>query len=507
VKPDHLLAVDIGTQSARAALVDFEGRIVASSSYLYDLDSPAPGWAQQDARIWWSATAYNIRTILTETGIDPERVAAVAAGGQMHCTIPLNGEGEVLTPYVQIWCDKRNADLVAENEQRPGIASAVDLVGNTPSPAWLGWKIKWVQQYQPEVYATTWKFLTAGAYITYKLTGAPTIDYAEASGSFLMNAQTEEWSSRMFELVGIDQDKLPPIVACTEVAGGVNEAAAEETGLVSGTAVAAGGSDMMATLLAAGLTEVGQAVDVAGTAAMMCIMAEKPGTDLRLQNLHHGMPGWVTFGIVETGGGSLKWFKDTLCHEEIMEAEKDGDSPYRLLDLKAAQVPPGAEGLLFYPYLLGERGLGSPYSRGVFFGLSQRTNKGAMTRAVMEGIIFDMRRMLEIAEMNGTQVSEIRAVGGGAQSPLWNQIRADIYGRPVAVLKNFEGGTLGSAMIAGVAGGVYPDLPTAAEQLVAVEEVLQPNPDVTPFYDQQFEVFKDLHDRMMEPFEALAGLS
>ena len=366
MKADHLLAVDIGTQSARAALVDFDGRIVASSSQLYDLDSPAPGWAQQDARTWWSATAHNIRTVLQETGLDPHRVAAVAAGGQMHCTIPLDEEGEVLTPYVQIWCDKRNADLVAEHTQRPEIADAVDLVGNTPSPAWLGWKIKWVQQHQPEVYAQTWKFLTAGAYITYQLTGVPTIDFAEASGSFLMNAEKGEWSSRMFDLVGIDQDKLPPIVACTKVAGGVSKAAARETGLAPGTPVAAGGSDMMATLLAAGLTEVGQAVDVAGTAAMMCIMAEKPGRDLRLQNLHHGMPGWVTFGIVETGGGSLKWFKDILCHEEIMEAARTGDSPYRLLDLKAAQVKPGAEGLLFYPYLLGERGLGTPSSRCLF---------------------------------------------------------------------------------------------------------------------------------------------
>ena len=507
MKPDHLLAIDIGTQSSRAALVDFDGHVVASSSQSYDLDSPAPGWAQQDPRMWWNCTAHNIRTMLKESAVGPERVAAVAADGLMHCPIPLGAEREVLIPAVQLWCDKRNADLVSEQGGRPEVIDAYKIVGNTPSEAWLGFKIKWVQRHQPEVYADTWKFLTAGAYITYRLTGVPTIDYAEASGSFLRDAHAKAWSPQVFKVLGIAPEKLPDIVACTDLVGGVTEEAARETGLLPGTPVAAGGADMMATLLAAGLTEVGRAVDITGTSAIMCIISEQPVMDPRLQNLHHGMPGWIPFGIVDTGGGALKWFRDAFCHEEVGQAEKSGDSPYRLLDQKAAQVQPGAEGLIFYPYLLGERVLGSPYSRGVFFGLTPRTGKGAMARAIMEGVAFDLRRTLEIAETHGARVSEIRGVGGGARSRQWNQIRADVYGKPVAALKTFEGGIYGSAMIAGVAVGVYPDLPSAAERLVVVDEVIQPNPKVTGLYDRQFEVFKDLHDRLIEPFEALARIS
>jgi len=507
VKPDHLLAIDIGTQSSRAALVDLDGHIVASASQAYELDSPAPGWAQQDARTWWNATVHNVRALLEQSAIAPQRVAAVAADGLMHCAIPLSAGGQILTPAVQIWCDKRTADLVAEYGGRPEIADAFQVVGNTPSEAWLGFKIKWVQRHQPDVYADTWQFLTAGAYITYQLTGVPTIDYAEASGSFLMDAHTNTWSAPMFDLLGLDRQKLPDIVPCTDLAGAVAEAAAQATGLLPGTPVAAGGADMMATLLAAGLTRVGRAVDTAGTSAIMCVYSDEPVMDPRLQNLHHGMPGWIPFGIVDTGGVALKWFKDSFCHEEILEAARTGDSPYDLLELKAAQVPPGTEGLLFYPYLLGERVLGSPYSRGVFFGLTPRTGKGAMARAIMEGITFDLRRSLEIAEAHGAQVSEVRCVGGGARSVLWNQIRADVYAKPVAVLKTFEGGILGSAMVAGVAAGVYPDLPSAAERLVVVDEVLQPNPEAARLYDQQFEVFKDLHDRMIGPFEALARIA
>ena len=502
-----VLAIDIGTQSSRAALVDFSGNILASAAQAYDLESPAPGWAQQDARLWWRTSVENIRSVLEKSGIAPGRLAAVAAGGQMHATIPIDFSGQVLTPAVQLWCDKRCAGIVAEMGKRSEIRESFTLAGNVPTAAWLGWKIKWLQANQPDVYQNTWKVLTASAYITYQLTGGiPVIDYSEASGSFLMDARRRIWSNYMFELLGLDPDKLPPILPSSQVAGKVSREAALVTGLLEGTPVAVGAGDMLCTLLAAGLTQTGRAVDITGTSSIMCIFTSEPVLDRRLMNLHHSMPGWVTFGICDSAGGSLKWFKDTFCLEEKEMAARGGISAYRLLDEQAKQVEPGAEGLLFYPYLLGERTLGSAYSRGVFFGLTPRSGKGALARAIMEGISFEMLRSLEIARKSGMQIDQIRLVGGGSQSPLWNQIKANIYQLPVAVLKTFEGGTLGAAILAGVAGGVFLDEASAADQVVQIDHVIMPDPVYTDYYGRLYEVFTELHDRMIDPFERLAQI-
>lgn len=504
---DLLIAIDIGTQSGRAALIDFHGNIWASSGKEYDLHTPAPGWAEQDAHFFWNATTYNIRKILQTSGVSADRVAAVAAAAQMHGPIPIDRDGNVLVPQIQLWLDKRNAELVQAMSLDPEISNAYDHVGNTPSTAWLGFKIKWIQENQPDVYAKTWKFLTISAYITYMLTRVPVIDPSEASGSYLMDAKRETWSAKMFEVMGLDLDKFPEILGCSQIAGCVTEEAARQTGLTVGTPVAVGSSDMMASLLTAGLTEIGFAVDITGTAAMLCILGDKPVSSPCIQNLHHAMPGWITFGIVEYGGVSLKWFKDEFCLPEIQEAKQQGVSPYWFLNKMAAAVPSGSEGLLFYPYFLGERGLGSPYSRGVFFGLTPRVGRGVMARAIMEGIVFDMRRALEIAEDGGLKVTQIRSVGGGAQSPLWCQIRADIYKKPIAMVETFEGGTLGSAMLAGVAAGVYEDVSEAANRLVKVARIIEPDSKASSIYDQQFEIFKDLHDRMMEPWQAMAKIT
>ncbi len=503
-----VLAIDIGTQSSRAALVDFSGNIFASAAQAYDLESPAPGWAQQDPRLWWQASLVNIRDIFDKSGISPGSVAAVAAAGQMHAPIPIDSSGAVLLPAVQLWCDKRCAGIVAELGKNPEIQEAFPLVGNVPTAAWLGWKIKWLQANQPEVYQKTCKFLTTSAYINYQLTGEiPAIDYSEASGSFLMDAKQRTWSSHMFDLLGLDADKLPPLLPSSQFTGKVSREAALATGLLEGTPVAVGAGDMLCTLLAAGLTQTGRAVDITGTSSIICIYTNQPVLDQRLMNLHHSMPGWVTFGISDSGGGSLKWFKDAFCQEEKAIAARSGGSPYRLLDEQAQQVQPGAEGLLFYPYLLGERTLGSPYSRGVFFGLTPRSGKGALARAIMEGVSFEMLRSLDIARQSGMQVEQVRLVGGGAQSPLWCQIKANIYQLPVAVLKTFEGGMLGAAILAGVAGGIFKDEASAANQVVQIDHVLLPDPTQAGLYQRLYEVYKDLHDRMIDPFERLAQIT
>lgn len=501
----YLIGMDIGTQSLRVALFDTEGQLIASTAEAFDLDTPAPGWAQQDARFWWDVAVHNIRALLTQTDIDPTQILCIGVDSQMHAAVPVDIDGQVLVPAVQLWCDKRSAEIIDQTKQHLVSDDVYALVANQPVPAWQGFKIKWIQHHQPDVYAKTWKFMTGGAFISHKLTGNAAISISEASGSFLMDAQHKDWSDELVNLLDIDREKLPDIAPVTNIVGHITREAARLTKLAEGTPVTVGAADMMATLLSAGLTRTGRAVDTSGTASLMSIFTPKPTMDPRLMNLHHDMDGWISFGIIDSGGGALRWFRDKFCQEEIVQASQTGQDVYDLMSEQATRVAPGAEGVLFFPYLLGERTLGSPYSKGAFFGLSPRSNKAVLTRAIMEGITFELRRTLEIVEASGVVVEQIRVVGGGSGNPLWNQIRADIYGRPIVQLAHHQGqgGVLGMAMLAGVAVGVWPDVNTAADAIVKVDEIVEPNPANRERYDALFNVFKSLHDRLIDPSESV----
>ena len=243
----------------------------------------------------------------------------------------------------------------------------------------------------------------------------------------MMDARTKTWSPELVGYLVLDMDKLPDVRPSSDVLGRITAKAARLTGLAEETPVVVGAGDMLCMLISSGLTEPGRASDITGTASIMSVFVEEPVLDPRLMNLHHALPGWIPFGISDSGGGALKWFKDELCQAEVAEAQRSGRDVYDILNPKAAAVEPGSEGLLFFPYLMGERSLGTPFARGVFFGLTPRTSTGAMVRAIMEGVTFELRRTLEIVEDAGNTVREVYTIGGGARSDLWSQIKADIY--------------------------------------------------------------------------------
>ncbi len=501
-----LMGIDIGTQSTRAALLDLDGRVVASASTPQEMQTPRPGWAQQDPQIWWDSTVSNIQRAIRQSGIKPEEILGIGVSGQMHGCVSIDSNGELLSHGVQLWCDKRSADLVEEFKKRPEVHDAYRIAGSPPVANWFGFKIKWVQVYEPHVYEKAWKFFLPKDYINFKLTGAVATDYTEASGSFLMDARTDDWSQVLVDLVGIDRQLLPPIYPSSAVIGRVTPEIASLTGLAAGTPVVAGAGDMLCMLLAAGITHPGTASDVTGTSSIFSVFTEEPVFDTRLMNLHHVMPGWIPFGIIDSGGGSLKWFKDSFCQSEIEQAGKTNVGVYDILNELAAKVEPGGEGLLYFPYLMGERTLGTPYARGVFFGVTPRTGKGAMVRAIMEGITLELRRTMEIVENAGHQVEVIYHSGGGAYSDVWSQIKADIYQKKVATFETSEGGILGSAILAGAGAGVYASPTAGAEHCLRVAKEFKPNPELRQRYDYLFELFKDLHDRLQEPFNRLPGI-
>lgn len=501
-----LLSVDIGTQSARAALVDYFGQVLASASQEYELVCPKPGWAEQNPDSWWNATVSNIRDILAK--VPKAEVRGIAVGGQMHATVPVDGEGRLVTPAALLWCDKRSEPQCASIKEKADEDELLRNTGNPVLPCWLGPKIRWIRENQPDIYRQAFKFLTCKDYLNLRLTGEMLTDYSEASGSYLFDTRRGAWSQELCELIGVDRDKLPAIAESSQIIGKVTAGAAATTGLRPGTPVVCGGGDMLCLLLGAGVVQHGCACDVTGTAADISVHTPEPLYDKRLMNLHHVLPGggWISFGILDAGGGSYKWFRDTFAAAEVAEARAKGISAYNLIDRRAAKTPPGAEGLFFLPYLLGERTLGTPDSRGVFFGLTTRHGFGHCARALMEGVTFDLRQTLEIIREKGIGISEIRAIGGAARSSLWCEIKTDIYSTTLLTLSNFEGGIIGGIILAGLGTGVYRDAAEGAARIVKIDRRYTPDPERTSQYERNYRVFKAMHDGFQPYFKQNAEL-
>ena len=498
------MGIDIGTQSTRVAVLDTRGHVLGSASSLQELDTPRPGWGQQDPDMWWSNVAANIAPAMEQAGARPEDILAVGVGGQMHATIPLDANGNLLSRAVQLWCDKRCAGLARSCQDSARSTDLSARVGNPPVASWTGFKMCWLRDNEPEIYAKTAKFVQASGFINHRLTGRLAVDRTEASGSFLMDAESKTWMDDAVAALGLDRSKLPDILISSDILGTVTPEAARLTGLLEGTPVVAGAGDMLCMLISSGLTEPGRASDITGTASIMAVYLERPVPDARMLNLHHALPGWIPFGIIDSGGGALKWFKDKLCRAETVDA--GGGEVYDILNREAERIPPGTEGLLFLPYLMGERSMGTPYARGVFFGLTPRTDIGAMTRAIMEGVTFELKRTLEIIESYGNAVNEIYTIGGGARSDLWSGIKANIYQKPVHTFESFEGGVLGSAILAGIGVGVYRDARDGAARCLRIDKTFAPDPGLAGRYQKQYDLFKDVHDLLQAPFNRAAAL-
>src|SRR5918995_947243 len=384
---DGFLAIDIGTQSSRAAILTAEGETLTLVSRPHSMATPRPGWAEQNPEHWWEATVDNVRDVLSQ--LDGRvGIAAVAVCGQMHGTVPVARDGTALTPAVQLWCDKRAAGIAEEISAAHDPAALMGMAGNIPTAAWSGFKMAWMRRYQPEIYDQAWAILTPKDFVNLRLTGEIGTDRTEASGSFLMDVQSAEWSSTLIALLGLEAEKLPAIHASSDIIAGVSVEASRQTGLPSGTPVVAGSGDMLALLLGTGITAPG-----------------------------------IACGILDSGGGSLRWWRDQF----MSDGAGGGDAIYDQMMSEAAAVPAGCEGLLFLAYLLGEGTLRSAPSRGVFFGFHPRHGRAHATRAILEGICFDLRQSLEIAREAGIPVNEMRTGGGGARSEFWSGIKADVY--------------------------------------------------------------------------------
>ncbi|HET6518263.1 MAG TPA: FGGY family carbohydrate kinase, partial [Geminicoccaceae bacterium] len=472
--PDPLLlAIDVGTGSVRAALLDARGAIVALAAREHDQHVPRFGWSEQSPADWWRGVVETVRAVLRAPEADPRRIAGVAACGQMHAPVPVDAAGGVLLERVQLWNDKRPAELCARFEREHDARALLPRTANPPAPSWTAFKVAWMRDHQPEVYGRAAFFLTPKDFVNFRLTGVAATDYSEASGSYLLDARELRYDAAIADLVGVDVARFPPVHPADAVIGTVTPAAAAEKGLPAGLPVVAGGGDFLVALLGSGVVEPGVGSDVTGTSTLISVWDARPVADARVMNLHAAGDGWVPFTILDAGGDSLRWARRVFG-----EPGTSFDAINRL----AEAAPPGCEGLLFLPYLNGERVGGRPDARAQFFGVTARHGKGHFYRAVMGGVALASKRNLDLMAAAGAPIGRVVATGGGARGSLWLRIKASVYGVPITAPENTESGLLGCAALAGAGVGLFADPRDAARRLVRLAPPVEPDPALAERY-------------------------
>ncbi|HET6438543.1 MAG TPA: FGGY family carbohydrate kinase [Anaeromyxobacter sp.] len=481
---DLTLAIDVGTGSVRAALVDRRGNIAAFDNRQHEQIVPHFGWSEQRPAEWWSGVAASVRGVLEKIPGAASRVAAVAVCGQMHGTVLIDGDGELVRESVPLWNDKRTRDLVEAFAARHPPEEYLEITGNPPAPAWPGFKLQWFQQHEEAVYRRTASVLMPKDYINFRLTGVRSFEITEASLSFLMDARTWRWSPVMLEMLGIDGRKLPDIRWPTEIVGKVTPAAGRETALLAGTPVLVSASDYPMALLGSGACHPGRGSDVTGTSSLATLVCEHPVAHPEIMNTATPNGLWGAFVIVDAGGDAMRWARRAF-HENAIG--------YDAIVARAAEAPAGADGLFFLPFLSGERLGTHPNSRAQFFGLTATHGIAHLHRAVLEGVAFALRRSVNTMRSGGARLDRLIASGGGAKTRLWLQIKASMLGTPVVVPAEPECGVIGCAALAAAALGEFATPQAAADALVRFEEEILPDPAWQQRYDAMAPIFDRLY--------------
>ena len=473
----YLLGIDIGTSACKVAVFDKEGKVLAAANGDYPVYYPQEGWAEQNPEEWWSAVCRATKETVQKAGIAPAEIAGVGIDGQSWSAIALDKEGKVLT-NTPIWMDTRAQETCERLNKEIGEDKIFEVAGNSLQPSYTTAKIIWYKENLPEVYEKIDKILQSNSFIAFKLTGAITQDMSQGYGLHCFDMKKGCWDEEMCRRLGIPMEFLPEICECDHVVGSVTAKAAAECGLAEGTPVVAGGLDAACGTLGAGVIHPGETQEQGGQAGGMSICIDEYKADPRLILGYHVIPGkWLLQGGTTGGGGVMRWFEREFADYERMMKEQTGASSLNQLNEIAEKINPGSDGVVFLPYMSGERSpIWNPYAKGVFYGLDFAKTKGHMVRACMEGVALSLRHNLEVAEATGANTEVLRAMGGSANSLLWTQIKSDITGKPIVVPASDTATTLGAALLAGVGIGLYKDSVGAGSITVKETRRREPNP-------------------------------
>ncbi|HSU61525.1 MAG TPA: xylulokinase [Bryobacteraceae bacterium] len=496
----YWLGLDVGTGGSRALLVDAGGRARYSFIAAHrDMQMLRPLWAEQAPDDWWNASQAAIQGVLKEASIDGSAIAGVGLSGQMHGLVMLDAGHAVIRPAL-IWCDQRSQRQVDFINSALGAERVIGCIANPVLTGFTLPKLLWVRDNEPEHFASVRQILLPKDYLRFKLTGGFATDVSDASGTALFDVVHRRWSDEMVESLGLDNSILPPAFESSEVTGNVSAAAAELTGLAPGTPVIAGAGDQAASAIGNGIVQPGEMSCTVGTSGVVFAYLAKPAYDPagRVHTFCHAIPNaWHVMSVTQGAGLSLQWFRSTFTP----------DADYDELTAEATLSPPGAYGLFWLPYLMGER---TPHldanARAGWIGLTARHQRADLVRSILEGVCYSLKDGLEIIAALGARPSLVRLSGGGARSPLWHRIFASIFGERVATLETQEGSAYGAALLAMVGTGEYSSAVEVCRTAVKEVDVKEPQPQEVAFYQARYQVFRSLYPALRPAFQAIGEL-
>jgi xylulokinase len=496
----NFLGIDVGTGGTRALVIDEAGHMVASATEEHEpFASPQIGWAEQRPEDWWRACGIAVRKALNRANLSADRIACVGFSGQMHGAVMLDAADAVVRPAL-IWCDVRTEKQCLEFTRKVGAERLIRLACNPALPNFTLTKFLWVRENEPAKWQRVRSVMLPKDYVRFRLTGERAIDVADASGTLLLDVAKRRWSSEVLQAAEIDASMLPRLYESQDVCGKVSETGAAATGLKPGTPVVAGAGDQAAGATGMGIVTPGAVSATIGTSGVVFAATDRPALDSRgrLHTFCHAVPGrWHVMGVTQAAGLSLRWFRD-----QFGSGVADGRDPYDRLTDEAAAAPVGSDGLLWAPYLMGERTPHlDPNARGALIGLTASHTRGHVIRAILEGVAFSLKDSFTLFAEMGVPVNRIRLGGGGARSPLWRQIQADVYGREVEIVEAEEGAAYGAAILAGVGAGRWSTVDAACNEIVRTAGRTQPQPEAAERMAAQYHSYR----RMYEAIRSVIG--
>ncbi len=501
-----VIGCDIGTSGTKALLVSAAGRVLSKATVEYPLSTPHPGWAEQDPDLWWKAVEQAIQAVLRASGVSAREVKAIGLSGQMHSSVFLDRQGKVLRPAL-LWCDTRTHEECEEITRRVGLSRLRNWVSNPVLEGFTLPKILWVKKHEPKIYSRIAQVLLPKDYIRYRMTGTYAMEMSDASGTVYFDVRNRRWSSELLKVLGLPVSWFPPVYESQDICGELTSSSAKVLGLLPGTPVVGGGADNTCGAVGNGIIRTGEVMASLGTSGVFFAHSDTVKVDpkMRVHSFCHSVPKkWYLMGVMLSAGMSLRWYRDTLGVLEKQIGLKKGRDPYDVLSGIARKAPEGSEGLLFLPYLMGER---TPHkdahARGAFVGISARHDRAHFARAVFEGITFGMRDSLEIFRELKVPIRRVVATGGGAVNPWWRQLQADVYGEEVVTVSGGEGPAFGAAILAMVGAKIYPNVPAACSRLVHVVSSTEPRKSARSRYNEWYAEFRALYPALKERFASI----